>query len=42
MKMLLGEGPPDDAFVAQMIAGLRLGHRPEGSAVDGPVPEPAG
>lgn len=41
MKMLLGEGPPDDAFAAQMVGGLRLGHRPERPAADGPPPEPA-
>lgn len=41
MKMLLGDGPEDDAFVEQMIGGLRLGHRPD-PAADDAAPDPAG
>ncbi|MCO5988739.1 TetR/AcrR family transcriptional regulator C-terminal domain-containing protein [Actinoallomurus spadix] len=40
MKMLLGDGPEDDAFVEQMIGGLRLGHRPDPGAA-GTASEPA-
>ncbi|MCO6008622.1 TetR/AcrR family transcriptional regulator C-terminal domain-containing protein [Actinoallomurus purpureus] len=41
-RLLLGEAPPDDAYVAQMIAGLRLGHRPACSSAEGTAPDPAG
>ncbi|GAA4636960.1 TetR/AcrR family transcriptional regulator [Actinoallomurus vinaceus] len=42
MKMLLGEAPAEDAYIAQIIAGLRLGHRPACSLAEGTAPDPAG
>ncbi|MEV0406103.1 TetR/AcrR family transcriptional regulator C-terminal domain-containing protein [Actinoallomurus sp. NPDC050550] len=41
-KTLLGEAPPDDTYVAQIIAGLRLGHRPECPPAEGTAPDHAG
>ncbi|GAB3964365.1 hypothetical protein GCM10029978_024670 [Actinoallomurus acanthiterrae] len=41
-KTLLGEAPADDAYIAQMIAGLRLGHRPECSPAEGTAADQAG
>jgi AefR-like transcriptional repressor, C-terminal domain len=42
MRLLLGKAPAEDAYIAQMIGGLRLGGRPDLPVTGEPAPAPAG